>query len=137
MAQEYWPNELQMALDKRAATFGMTYELRANIALRLIEHYGAVAGRRGEDTDQGRATMELQTPEELVERCWKIADLFIEEAEKRNAIKKTTIDIEGVYILNKLLEDKYWHAYRDDMVKAVAEDMPFDEMVDRFVRRKE
>jgi len=67
---------------------GVIFELRADIAMRLIERFGSVAGKTdGEDT-AGRARLTLQEPEELVKRCYAIADLFVAEAERRGDISE-------------------------------------------------
>ena len=86
MAQ-YFQNE-----EERELTYGINLEWRAAIALDLIRAWGTVAAKRGEVDDQtGRATTELQTPSELVERCFNIADYFVEWCEKRGDLKPATV----------------------------------------------
>jgi hypothetical protein len=53
----------------------------------LIEHFGAVAAIQDGEDKTGRAQLRLQTPEELIERCFKLADLYMQEAERRNGVK--------------------------------------------------
>ena len=84
--KQYWPNELETV-----APFGAVFELRAAMAWELVVRYGSVAGKLdGEDT-HGRARLGLQTPEELVERCFKIADLYVDTAEARGLLHAPTL----------------------------------------------
>lgn len=85
--KQYWRSEV--------TGHGANLELRASIALDLIEHFGSVAGKRGEhDDNTGRATIELQTPSELVDRCFCIADIFVDTASKRGEIRDPISDVE-------------------------------------------
>jgi hypothetical protein len=63
-------------------------EFRASLALKLVEHFGLVAAKRPEGaldtTDPG---VTLLQPEALVARCFAIADVFVDTAESRGAIR--------------------------------------------------
>ena len=80
----YWP-------DERFHLPGLSHwnlEVRTTIALHLIETYGAVAGKQSQTNDGAdRNYLILQTPEELVERCFAIADLFVDTAERRGEVR--------------------------------------------------
>ena len=83
---------------KSVTTFqNVMFEIRAEVALRLISTYGAVAGKRSEKKGDTLELYELQTPKELVARCFSIADLFIDECEKRGLIKE--MECESVFSL--------------------------------------
>ena len=62
----------------------VAFSLRGELTWRLIEHFGAVAGKRwggaqsSEPKDPG---VELQTPQELVDRCFEITDIFLTRCE--------------------------------------------------------
>jgi len=87
--KQYWPEEMETP-----RSGWCMLEARAAIALRLIEQYGAVAGKLdGEDTT-GRARLSLQHPKELVARCFAIADDFMDEAELRGEVRGFTLTIE-------------------------------------------
>lgn len=81
MSEQYW----------RPAGYNVQsadMEFRADMAWRLLEHHGAIAGKRpGGILGDGDPGVELQTPEELVARCFRIADLFVEEAQRRGLIR--------------------------------------------------
>ena len=62
---------------------GETGTTEAAIAEKLIAHFGVVAGESdGEDT-AGRQKLRLMTPNELVTRCFEIADAFCTGARER------------------------------------------------------
>ena len=54
---------------------------RARIVLTLIERWGMVAGEIDGEDSAGRSKIKLQTPEELIERAFKVAELFVARAE--------------------------------------------------------
>lgn len=86
--KEYWPIEHRKTKYGLATLGFCELEFRAEIAMRLISHFGAIAGKRPPGAPPGPdAGVELQTPEELVERCFAIADLFIAKCEERGAIR--------------------------------------------------
>ena len=89
MAQKYFEVELH-----RSFTNGFKMEWRSQIALELIRAFGAIAGKRGSDDSSGKSTLDLQTPEELVERCFKIADLYMATVEQRGDIQPATVSEE-------------------------------------------
>ena len=62
-------------IERQAAPIG----LRAEMAWQLIGHFGAVAGK--ESTEKGEKII-LQTPQELVARCFEIVDWFLAQAEQ-------------------------------------------------------
>lgn len=60
-----------------------TGTVECTIAERLITHFGAIACESdGEDTS-GRQKLRLMTPNELVARCFDIADVFCTAARQR------------------------------------------------------
>ena len=56
----------------------------ALMARSLIERFGAVAV----DPSGGGTAVRLQTPSELVERCFDIAEKFYAQAERRGPVDK-------------------------------------------------
>ena len=70
-------------------------EFRASLALKLVEHFGLVAAKRPEGaldtTDPG---VTLLQPEALVARCFAIADVFVDTAETRSAIRAVDLAAE-------------------------------------------
>jgi hypothetical protein len=67
--------------------------VRAEMAWDLVRTYGSVAGKPGPDNDSGRPTIALQSPTELVERCFEIADLFLDRADANGDIVMTPPDL--------------------------------------------
>lgn len=67
-------------------------EARSLIALDLINHFGSIAGKVDGEDSAGRSKIELQNPTELVQRCFAIADEFVNECERRNSIRSYTED---------------------------------------------
>ncbi len=81
--KEYWPNSVESGLRS-----GVVLEFRAELAFRLIERFGLVAGTRSEKEDSsGRSQLMLQTPEECVDRSFELANLFMIRAEKDGLIR--------------------------------------------------
>lgn len=77
--KQYWDQD---ALDGR-----IKLEFRASIALGLIESFGSVAGKLSDGEDStGRKNLTLQDPQELVTRCFAIADAFVDAAEQRGEL---------------------------------------------------
>lgn len=77
--QKYWSGRWSPAVD---------LEFRGAIAYDLIRAYGSIAGKAGEEDRSGRAKLDLQTPEELVDRCFKIADLLVNRLEQRGEVRE-------------------------------------------------
>lgn len=55
----------------------------AQFAMQLIDRHANVAGHEDGEDSQGRSKLRLQTPEELVERSFKIAQLTFAMARAR------------------------------------------------------
>ncbi len=85
---------------------GFTLGARGAIALRLLEHFAVVAGKSDREDSQGRSILDLQTPLEVVDRTFQIADLFVTRAEKDGEIEKINSK-ETVTRLRKLEDIKY------------------------------
>jgi len=90
---EFWPHE---NVNDDQFRFGHVMELRARIALALIERYGSIAATDGGEDSSGRAKAALQEPAALVERCFRIAELFTEGAIHRGFLRQPTKTIEEV-----------------------------------------
>jgi hypothetical protein len=85
---EFWPEE---KLSEDGHRNGYVLELQARIALRLVEGFGAIAAKvQGEDS-AGRSILTLQSPQELVDRCFEIADLCVRECLVRGLVRKPTL----------------------------------------------
>ncbi len=88
-SEKYWPEETG-SID--FVLKGVVFSLRATFAYELIKHFGSIAGKLGPEDKSGRASIILQEPKELVDRCFQIADLFVEKAEKLGEIKRPDFD---------------------------------------------
>ena len=113
---EYWSNPES---NPRIVENGYNLELRANIALILIEKWGTVAGNVEREDSQGRAVCDLITEGKLVTRCFMIADLFVAEAERRGAIRADTRTSEQITMrmgeLRRLGSRAEWKSVKDDL----------------------
>jgi len=88
--KQYWPVAPIFSDGKGS----LILEARAGLALMFIERFGVIGTKtEGEDT-AGRAKLELQSPTELVERCFQMADAFIERAEQRGEIRSASEEVE-------------------------------------------
>ncbi len=82
---QYWPNE---NLDGRYAIGGFALNMRGAIALHLVEKWGTVAGEIADKEDSaGRAVLDVMPPADVVERAFTLADLTVNELEKREWIR--------------------------------------------------
>ncbi len=81
----YWP------LPCTGQDRGHILELRAMLAWELIHHFGSVAATDGGEDSGQRAKLVLQTPEQVVGRCFEIADLFVIEVEARGDIRASAM----------------------------------------------
>lgn len=59
---------------------------RARTALAFAERWGMVAGKPGLEDSQGRATLDLMPPNEVIERACDTADGLYDEFERRGWI---------------------------------------------------
>ena len=65
----------------------ISLEARSSLALKFMEHFGVISARvAGEDT-AGRSKIELMPVDELIDRCFAMADGFIDRAEQRNELR--------------------------------------------------
>lgn len=78
--QKYWPHS------GMTAGAGGKFELRSSMAAILIEKWGMVAGKPGGEDSSGRRTLDILSPEEVVERAYAVADLLVDTAEKRGEL---------------------------------------------------
>jgi hypothetical protein len=90
--EKYFNDELHAVNNGQLQLFG----LRARIALKLIETYGSVAAKKGDEDKTGRATLDLQTPKELVDRAFDIAFYFVERAEALEELQPVALTHEQV-----------------------------------------
>ena len=67
---------------------GNDIELRARIALVLIEKWGTVAAQIDGEDSAGRSRLALQEPAALVERCFDIAEEFVRMAEGKGLLRQ-------------------------------------------------
>ncbi len=89
--RQYWP------LETGQQDRGYRLELRSNLAWDLIHHFGSVAADIGGEDTAGRAKLRLQTSDELVARCFAIADAFVTQSEARSEIQGYDITEEEAY----------------------------------------
>jgi hypothetical protein len=67
-------------------------EMRARLAWKMIDHYGIVSCATDKEDSQGRARLDLLSPEQVVNRAFAIADVFVSRCEEREAIRETTLE---------------------------------------------
>lgn len=100
--------------------YGVYLELRSGVALRLLEHFGIVAGKRDKEDTVGRAAYDLQSPAEAVARCFALADAFVDTAESRGDVQiHSMTDEERSAKIGKLERIKTDAMYRLKEEKAV------------------
>jgi hypothetical protein len=58
--------------------------LKAEVAMRLVEHFAIVAASEDGEDSAGRQAFKLQTPEQIVKRACDIASGLVDEFESRN-----------------------------------------------------
>ncbi len=69
-------------------------ELRARLAINLVERWGGVAGKLDGEDSRGRARIGLQTPEELVERAVTCAELLVAAINAKGWLHDVPAEIE-------------------------------------------
>jgi hypothetical protein len=79
METRWWPD----ADDNR----GHTLNLEGVLALRFVEQWGLVVGRRGQEDASGRAPLELMPVEEVIERAVAMAEGIVTALEVRGWIR--------------------------------------------------
>jgi hypothetical protein len=78
---KYFPKESVGVLN------GTLLELRATIALCMLEKWGAVMGKDGAEDSTGRAKIVEMTPKETVERAFAISEEFVRVCEEKEYLK--------------------------------------------------
>ncbi len=58
------------------------------LAWQVIERFAVIAAQPGGEDSAGRARMDLQSPQEVVNRAFAIADAFVTAAEQRGEIRR-------------------------------------------------
>ena len=90
--KQFWPPE------EAVSTSGMRLEIRAQLAWNLLERYALIAGTRGPEDSQGRAATDLLAADVVVDRCFRIADLFVDRALERKELREfSAADVEQAY----------------------------------------
>jgi hypothetical protein len=80
--EKFWPSP-----DNWPSDSGFQMEARSAVAFKIMTHFAMIGGAPGGEDSQGRAFLRLQTPDELVARSFRIADLFVDEALKRGEFR--------------------------------------------------
>lgn len=113
MKTQYWP------LPVTGQDRGYTLEIRSHMAWALINHFGSVAAIDDGEDSSNRAKIKLQSPVQLVARCFDIADAFVEAAESRGELRTSGLNEEQAYYrVGELLKIKSRAEYpMDDMPK--------------------
>lgn len=86
MDKKYWPSEVSLQHH-----FGIKQEYRAQLAWELIRSHPNICGVEAGEDSTGRAKLRLQSPKEVVERSFAIADLFLATAIERGDIQEVSI----------------------------------------------
>lgn len=68
------------AVTSNGVIHGLFIGPREAIASHLLMHFGLISGRPGPEDSQGRATLALLEPKEVVSRCFALADEFIAQS---------------------------------------------------------
>ena len=85
MHQQFWPPSLSQS------ETGCHLEFRANLAWGLLERFALVAANNPTREDSsGRAVHELLPAQEAVDRCFELADAFVDKAVQRKEIRQYT-----------------------------------------------
>ena len=84
MGRQYWPNEL---VTLQVYQNGFKLEARASMAYDLMRHYGLIAMKLVDGREFSEPQYGLLSPAELVTRCFRIADLYFDEVERRGEIR--------------------------------------------------
>ncbi len=92
MNKQYWENFTLSNMEK-----GVARDLHTRLAWELIAHFGSVAADEAGEDSQGRSKLRLQSPNELIERCFAIADAFVAKAEARGGIREVIATEEEVF----------------------------------------
>lgn len=91
---EFWPNEFnQQEVDR-----GYSLEVRASIALSMIDRHGLIVGASNREDSQGRAVIEAMSAQETVKRAFELADYFVATCEARGLIKKAEKTLEDLHV---------------------------------------
>lgn len=80
MSKEYWTSN---------SAYDFVFEARAEVAFMFLRDKALIVGKQGEEDSAGRSTVVPEIPSETVRRAFELADLFIDEAERRGAIRET------------------------------------------------
>lgn len=88
---QYWP------LPLTGQDHGHIVELRAKLAWELIHQYGVIAAKPDGEDSGHRQQFVLQQSEELVDRCFAIADAFVERSEARQELRAIALTEEEAF----------------------------------------
>src|SRR5262245_1007835 len=84
--KQYWPAPENDWSGQQHVGFEL--EGRSELAYRLVSQWGLVAGEQAKEDSSGRAGIRLQTPEELIERAFRVVDLYFEKAIERGELRE-------------------------------------------------
>lgn len=98
--KKYFPVEML------GVTARVLFDIRAQLALTMLEKHGLITGKDGIEDSQGRAKIIVMPPAETVKRAFDLAEEFIRACEKRGYIKDCELTEEDAVIYKGQLEHK-------------------------------
>ncbi len=98
--------KMYFPIETVGVTSRVLFDIRAQIALTMLEKHGLITGKNGAEDSQGRARIMEMPPAETVKRAFDIAEEFIAVCEKRKFIKECELTEEDAILHKGQLEHK-------------------------------
>lgn len=99
----------------------------ARFAMAMVERWGMVAAESNGEDSAGRASLRLQTPEELISRAFKVAELVFAEARNRGWVIHLPVPV----MIDPLMDDEDREARREARRAKRATDKAASELADK------
>lgn len=103
------------------ANDGYRFELRAVIALELLEKGGILMGTVQHEDSQGRAFIEVMPAPEVVDRAFAMAEHFVSVAEEKGYLKECPVTIEEAMAtkgrLGKIEQEAHWRRTPEELAE--------------------
>lgn len=98
--------KMYFPLETTGVVTGILLDIRAQIALNMLEKHGLITGKNGTEDSQGRAKIMEMPPDETVKRAFDIAERFIKICEECGFLKPCELTEEQAMIHKANLEHK-------------------------------
>lgn len=109
-------------------TKGVWKTFECDLLCTLITHgHSMIAGKYAGEDSQGRAQLDLQTPEELVERSFRTVELVMQGLEQRGWIAppcsaERVIELSPIYSAQRRVMDGYGFS-RSELIDRIVKDV--------------